>query len=663
MKGLDVNEGRIPDDPSPDDVKGLLPSGLEPITFKDLDKPITSSGIIQTVEKLGMSYTEQPLVIYRQNKQGVPRRIDNVDMVAGYPQYGQGQEGVANLTSMASQLTQFRDEFMAEASSNEILFGMEEEDFKKISILRPRLPGRHLQPPISLDFQHKVIPEDFKILLSRVIKRYVSANTYLKTGKAAILDGTDAKDTSLGTPTFYTGDAYHAARVATMQCAPVPDYNRPSVEYISALENFGASIFPEPSMVYASYLSFRQGATNKDLPLFKFNGLGFEARRTAKSLYTRQRAVWAAPFYLNVLLTPLVLRMKSSRQNILGMWHDPQSEAKYIPRLQKQGKKSIEVDYSSYDTTISNDLMVYVYSELAAQGYSPWESSLMAQLTQLQGAITPSFTGATDTVSYFKGQVTLMSGLLTTSELGSIVSISIVLYCLSKQQPQLVEQWLNGSFVILVQSDDVLFTTDADIDVERFAESASKLGITAKVKFGSTFLKRFLPVGSFNKIAKPMSRNVQQTFGNEDDYSGKPDAILRLALASRTYGLDGHPMFTKFFPKLFDIYQAHFSYVRDIDDPEQWRKGICHLTDADVRAIEQYAITTSGDSVMTNLLERAAFDPSAANVINFLKARGLDLAFLLADQVTARREYTEALFSQPTPESMDTMLSFARWNQ
>lgn len=663
MKGLDVNEGRIPDDPTPDDVKGLIPSGLDPITFADLEKPITSTGIIQLVEKLGMAYTEQPLVIYRQNKQGVPRRVDNLDMVAGYPQYGQGAEGVENLKSMTSQIKTFRDEFMEAASHNEILFGMEEEDFKKISILRPRLPGRHLQPPISLDFQHRVIPEDFKILLARVVKRYVAANTYLKTGKAAILEGTDAKDTSLGSPTFYTGDAYHAARVATMQCVPPPDYSRTPAEYIEALENFGASMFPEPSMVYASYLSFRQGATNKDLPLFKFDGLGFEARRTAKGLYTRQRAVWAAPFYLNVLLTPLVLRMKSSRKNILGMWHDPQSEAKYIPKLQKQGKVAIEVDYSSYDTTISNDLMVYVYSELAAQGYSPWESSLMAQLTQLQGAITPSFTGATDTVSYFKGQVTLMSGLLTTSELGSIISISIVLYCLSKQQPQLVEQWLAGSFIILVQSDDVLFTTNANIDVEKFAESAAKLGITAKVKYGSTFLKRFLPVGTFNKLAKPMARNVQQSIGNEDDYSGKPEAILRLGLASRTFGLDGHPLFKKFFPQLFDIYASHFAFVRNVDDPEQWKQGVCRLTDADIRAIEQYAVTTAGDSIMTNLLERAAFDPSAANVINFLKERGLDLDFLIADQVAARREYTEALFSQPTPTSMDSMLSLARWNQ
>lgn len=73
MKGLDINEGRIPDDPYEDDVKGLIPSGLSPIEFEKLDKPISSFSIIDTVEKLGMSYTEQTLVIYRRNKQGVPR--------------------------------------------------------------------------------------------------------------------------------------------------------------------------------------------------------------------------------------------------------------------------------------------------------------------------------------------------------------------------------------------------------------------------------------------------------------------------------------------------------------------------------------------------------------------------------------------------------------
>lgn len=662
MKGIDRSAGRIPSNPKPSDLVNILPCGLDPIKIEALPKPISSDAIIDQVQKLGMSYSELGLHLFKDSKFGKTRALNNEDMITGYPQYGTGQEGVNNLSQVMSDAKSFRDDFYAALQPHEVLHDMEDEDLKKISILRPVLLGRHLQPPISLDFKHIRLPEDFKSLLKKVIRRYASSSAYTKTGRAAIYEGTDAKETALGSPSFYVGEQYHAARLATMECMPVPDYSKPSIQYIADLERFGGMFLPDPSIIYASYLSYRQGATNKPAPLFTHNGFGYSATHQAYSLYTRQRAVWAAPFYLNVLLTPLVLRMKSSRQHILGMWHDPQSEAKYIPKLQAQGKTSIEVDYSSYDSTISNELMHTVYSELAAIGYSPWESSLMAQLTLQQGAITPSFQGTTESVSYFQGQVTLMSGLLTTSELGSIISITIILYCISKQHPHIVEEWLSGKFIILVQSDDVLFTTDLKFDLDEFSSTAAKLGITAKIKFGSTFLKRFLPVGTITKLAKPMSRNLQQTIGNEDTYDGKPDAILRLGLAARTTGLNGHPLFSKFFPRLFEIYESHFDYVRSISTKKEWLRGECSLNDGDVRAIQQYAESAAGNGLLTNLLERAAFDPSAAIVVNYLKARGLDISFLAADQVAARRAYTDALFTSAKSDSLTQLMSFARWN-
>lgn len=662
MKGLDKFEGLIPFDPSLSDLQGVLPIGLHPFKISKLDKPVTSESIIATVQRFGMSHSEIPLRLFRETKFGKPARKDNLDMITGYPFYGQGTDGVKNLIKMMEDISSFVEDFKTALKPHPELADMEMEDLKKITIQRRSMPGRHLQPPISLDFKQVVFPEDFKALLKRVVSHYVSSSTYLKTGKAAIYDGTDAKDTALGSPTFYVGEAYHAARVATCAAMPVPDYSMPPTTYIERLETMSSTIFPDPSLVYASYLSFRSGATNKAMPLFKPTGLGFIAQSTVESLYPRQRAVWAAPFYLNVLLTPLVLRMKSSRQHILGMWHDPQSEAKYIPLLQKQGKTSVEVDYSGYDTTIANELMYMVYSELAKQNYAPWESSLMAELTLRQGAITPSFYDTTESVSYFKGQVTLMSGLLPTSELGSIISRSIVLYCLSKQFPQIVEQAFSGKFVILIQSDDVLFTTNEKIDLDRFTADAAKLGITAKIKFGSTFLKRFLPLGPVPKLTKPFSRVIQQTIGNEDTYDGKPNAILRLGLAARMINLKHHPLFSKFWPRLFGIFEEHFEFVREIENKKDWLAGDPILTSGDIRAIQQYAETAGGSDTLTNILERAAFDPSAATVVEFLKSKGLDISFLEADQVTARKAYTDAFFSAPKTDSLQTLLSFARWN-
>lgn len=662
-KGLDRSEGLIPYDPSPSDLKGVMSIGLDRISIEKLDKPITSQSIIDTVSKFGMNYSEVGLHLFRDSKFGKPARKDNLDLLTGYPFYGQGAEGLTNLNSVLSELSSFRDDFMgAMESQNPVMYDMENEDFKKFNIQRRTFPGRHLQPPISLDFKSVVFPEDFWALHKRVIQHYVSASTYFKTGRDAILDGTDAKDTALGSPTFYAGDAYHAARLATLSAYPVPDYSLPPEAYVDKLEHFASTFLPDPSLIYASYLSYRFGATNKAVPLFEPTGLGFQASSTAKFLYPRMRAVWAAAFPLNVIATPLVLRMKSSRQNILGMWHDPQKQSLYIPALQKQGKIAVEIDYSGYDTTISNELMYRTYDELRRAGYAPWEAGFMAELTLRQGAITPSFLGVTDSVSYFRGNVTLMSGLLPTSELGSIISRTIVLYCLGKQRPDLVEAAFKGKFIMAIQSDDVLFTIDKELDIAAFTESAARLGITAKVKLGSTFLKHFLPVGTVTKRAKPFSRNAQQTLGNEDSYDGKPNAISRLGLAARLVGLNGHPLFSRFWPRLFDIYEQHFDYVKEISDKKAWLAGEPTLDHGDLRAIQQYAETASGNSVMTNLVERAAYDPSAAIVVNFLTSKGLPLEFLEADQVSARREYTQALFSHPNEEALHTMLSFARWN-
>jgi len=662
-KGLDKGAGLIPTNPTLSDLNGVMSVELDNIKLAKLAAPVTSQGIIDTVAKFGMTYSEIGIKLFRETKFGKPARKDNLELIDGYPFYGQGEPGLSNLRQVLSDISSFKDDFMSDMEkSNAVMFDMEDEDFSKFNIQRRTYPGRHLMPPISLDFQAVNYPVDFVQMLSRVVDHYVKANAYQKTGRAAILDGTDAKDTALGSPTFYAGDNFHAARLATLSAMPVPDYSVPAASYLDKLEQFAGTFFPDPSLIYASYLSYRYGATKKPIPLFSHTGLGYSADKTAEFLYPRMRAVWAAPFPINVIATPLVLRMKSSRQNILGMWHDPANQAVYIPKLQSQGKKSYEIDYSGYDTTISNELMYMVYDMLAKKGYAPWEADFMAELTLRQGAITPSFLGVTDSVSYFRHNVTLMSGLLPTSELGSIISRTIVLYCLSKQHPDLVERAFSGNFVILVQSDDVLFTTDKDIDIDQFKASAAKLGIIAKVKAGSTFLKHFLPVGTVSKRSKPFSRNVQQTCGNEDNGNGKPNAIHKLGLGARLIGLNGHPLFSKYWPRLFGIYEAHFDYVKEIEHKKEWLQGTPMLTHGDIRAIQQYAESTSGDSVMTNLLERAAFDPSAAAVIAFLKEKGLALDFLEADQIRARSEYTKALFTPPGPDDLFNLLSFARWN-
>lgn len=651
------NENTIPHSfATPPD--GLIPVTLDPIKITKLAKPMTSSDIITTVGKLGMGYKEIPLPLFRESKFGKPRRRDNLDLINGYPQYGVGEPGLNNLKSMRASVAAQRTSLMS--AMPDYLVDAEDEDFKKLSILRTTYYGRHLQPPIALNLKQVGHPADLDTMLVRVCKHYAGKATYTKSGREAILDGTDAKDTALGPPSFSAGEDYHARRLITMKCTPVPDYSATPYDYFQRILAWGSSLFAVPEVVYSSYLSFRQGATAKTTPLWQMAGFGFQADYESTALYTRQRAVWAAPFWLNVILTPLVLRFKSSRRAILGMWHDPESQAKYIPKLQAQGSRSIEVDYSAYDTTIRNSLMVRTYMILADMGYSSWEAELMALITQESSAITPSFVGDPGAVAIFSQKAGLMSGILPTSELGSILSITFVLTALQRQRPDLVDKWFTGEHIILVQSDDVLTTVSGDLDLELFARAFESFGITAKVKDGPTFLKVFLPVGKVKTIAKPFSRNIQQTFGNEDSYEGKPPAILRLALAARCNLIQGHPLFKTHFPSVLDMYADHFDYCKEVDR-ENWLKGDFTVSQTDLRAVEQYAHSVGGSEALINILERAKFDPSAASILRYLTAQGLDLSFLEADQVTARREYTHALFETPTNADHQQLLEICRW--
>jgi len=645
------------------EVSGLIPSLVYGTKMTKLESPLTTDGIINQARRNGLDYNEVSLSLFRETKFGKARRKDNSDMISGYPQYGVGSKGISNLRSAVSFLKDFGSTFMDDVSEKSpVLADMENEDFKKLSILRPVFWGRHYQPPISPTFKRVIFPEPFLAIAKQVIKRYAQAATYTKSGRSAILDGTDAKATALGSPSFQADDVlYHQYRRLTLKAIPPPDYSRPPGEYLSNVLNFASSMFHIPEFIISSYLSYRQGATNKPIPLWFPSGFGGRAEYEATGIYTRQRAVWAAPFWLNVLVTPLVLRMKSSRKAILGMWHEPALQARYIPFLQKQGSKSYEIDYSGYDTTISNELLAWFYEQLAQAGFATWESELMAQVTRMSGAITPSFTNTTDAVSFFNGNVTLMSGLLTTSEIGSIISISLVLYALSRQDESFLKRWLNGSFVILVQSDDVLFTTDVDIDIERFSADLAKCGITAKMKEGSTFLKRFLPVGHIKKLSRPISRISQQTFGNEDRYDGKIDAILRLALSARCDGVQNHPYFNKYWPTLLEGMRSHFDYIKDLDW-DSWIKGKFVISPRDLKAIQEYATSLKGAIDLTSLIERAKFDPSAQAMLDHLLAFGIDLSSLITDQIKARAEYVSDLFSTPTQDDIRKLLAICKWN-
>jgi len=646
--------------PTADQLKQLIPVGLGPIKVTSI-KPISTSDILAKLRNKGMLVKELAFPLFRSSKSGKPPRLDNEDLVVGWPQYGTGAAGVESLVSTWSDTKSLASDLSKALKPLELFDSMESDDLEKLTILRRTPVGQNIQTPMDPDQPNVVFPKDFVVILKQVIKKAASVTSYRKVGQSGILDGIDAKDTALGSPTFYAGEAYHAARLATLAAVPVPDYKLAPDKYLDALEHWAGAFMPDPSLVYASYLSYRFGPTTKPTPLW-VPGIGqYSATHEATSLYPRRRAVWAAAQYINVILTPLVLALKSSRKNIPGLWHDPMSQSSYISKMQKQGSNAYEVDYSSYDLTLQNRLLVFIFDELADNGVAPWEARFCARLLERMGAIVPSFSGANQTVTYFQHMVTLLSGLLPTSESGSLISTALVLFGLSRQIPDITSKWLSGSWVMALQSDDVTFALNIAVDKERFKETLSEVGIKAKIKDGSTFLKRILPIGQVKVGTKMFSRNLQQTVANEDSYDGKPTAILRLGLAARCDGLQTHPLFSKFFPRMFDMYREHFDYVKEIEKPQQWLRGSFELNKLDMRSIEAYATGLAGSTYLSNLLERSSYDPAAAALISFLTSHGQKIDFLEADQRKARAAYTQALFSPPSSRATQDMLVFARW--
>ena len=652
---------------TPNYLSSLIPVTVrEPIYLTRLSEPMTATQLIDMAKKKGMNVNEVPLRLFPPSKMGKPRRLDNTDLVSGYPFYGQGLKAVQNLVQARSSLQLLATFTMERLEGlNATLADMDFEDMRKLSVLRTTYFGRHLKPPISPDTQtNQVYPPDFLEILEKVLTLYSRAAPHVPPPVEAMLEGTDAVGTALGAPTF-AGDEqlYHIYRVMTMAALPVPDFNRDGAEWLDAVEQMFAPIMGDGRYAYAAYLSYRQGAKVADIPLWTPSGSGFTASYTSKGMYSFMRGVYPGAYFINVALTGLYKWMNGARNNMIGMSHSPEKASVYLPLLQSQGKNPWEGDFSNYDMTITSKLMITMCDILIRRKIRIWESTLLRAYLERIVVLTPSFHGNPDTATSFDNFVTLLSGVLLTSEIGSVLSLALNLYAINRQDRSWVEAYFANKKVMLIQSDDAAFTTSFPLKQEQYAADMLELGIVIKLKPGSTFLKKILPLlpGIFDgkKETKPFSRIYQQTYGNEDNYDGKPDAIFRLGLSARCDGIQNHPLFSSVWPKVIDWLWDHYPYTRTLDRA-QWLKGRFPLAEGDDAAILAYA-SKAGRHYMINLMERAAYDPSAAAVLAQLSALDLPLGQYRADQIRDRREVVNALMTPPTSKSFNDLLTICKW--
>jgi len=664
-------------------VPHLIPVAISPVSVNKIDRE-TSTSMLQVAQQIGFNVQHFELQMYGRSKQGRERLLSGSDVLANFGSlYGQAnlplEQRKSKLLETRSDLINFvkliKDK--AEKFSDPVKLD-EWDDADRLTIQRTQYYGRFLQLPASSDLINLSYPRRFIDIINIVTKHYIERTEKMMPPRSTAMSLiTDAVETSVGGPSFASaginefGYGYHEKRMITLFDGPVPRYDIDPVDYLDMAYKWGENLgLPDPSMTFASALSYRQGAKgHKPQKLWYHNGSEFVADYEGMSFESNQRLVYPASHFFNVILTPAVHQMKTFRKGKLGMYHTPELCTEYINRLNSQGQVSYESDFSSFDTTISNQIMKYIVSQLAfhSRKYS-WEYQLFQHYLDTTGVIFPNFlTNETSYVTYFSGAVSLLSGILPTSEIGSIVSVCANLYALEKQLPNVLNDWLNNKFIILVQSDDVLFTLPAKIDEESFAASMKELSLTAKLKEGNMFLKKLLPVGTLQRYAGKFpvagvplwSRQGQQTFFNENDLDGKPECIMRLALLSRAEGLNKHPMYDKDLNDYWISVLSKFDMFKPVLN--NLYSGVLSLSQEDKDNVIKYSSGLEGMAWLSKIASRAESDPKAKEMMLEMARLGFDLTKFEDTALSQRRAYLQALYTEPNTVSHENMLKILSW--
>lgn len=685
----DASTGEFPrvDNRNPEAyIDKLIPVAMSPISVKKLSKNErgSSQNLLELARMIGFEIQQLDFPIYGRNKQGKMRFLSNSELVQGYPMYGKSSENVIERLKREVRTMSMLKEFTKLLKSKAAEFSepvkMDEwDDADRLTIQRTQYLGRFLNPPASSDLIGLKYPRRIFEILEIVCKHYIDLTESLLPNRVDVMTLiTDAKETAIGAPSYASAGeddlkrGYHEKRLITLADMPVPDYSIDPGDYLDDLYLWGEQLgMPDGSLALASAISYRQGAKgHKPQKLWYFNGHEYVADYEAMSWESNQRLVYPAPHCFNVLITPIVYQMKLARMTKLGMYHRPEYVVRYINQLNKQGLVSYESDFSSFDTTISSTLLQFVFRTLAKYAKKfAWEYGLFADYLQTTGVVAPSYlTDDPTQVTYFKGAASLLSGILPTSESGSIVSIAAQLYALEKQIPDIVNQWLSGKFVCLVQSDDVLFTLPKKINEENFSDAMHELGLTAKLKEGNMFLKKLLPVGTLSSYSSKFplggvplwSRQPQQTFFNEHSYEGKPDAIVRLALLSRAEGLNKHPMFDSQLDKAWKDILVQHDIFKDVI-PHLY-DGVLSLNDEDKQAVLEYSTSDEGMAWVSQIYNRAESDPKAKQTLLELSKIGFNLDEYDDTAVSQRRSYLKALYTHPNADSRAMLTQISAWN-
>lgn len=627
----------------------------------------TSWDVVSELEKKNTQVEDIPFRYYRSaTYDGVNRSLDNSDWLKGKtPLYTTKEEADLIRQGVRALAQRMIDRYDRPEAG--LLGSMEMEDLPKITAQQWKPCGWFLASPIT----DAEVPElsDYalgfvKRITSFYGKKLRSLGLPSDIYELIALDD-DPPDTMTGAPTFASGDRSHEARIAILSAIPSPTDASPE-EWIAAVMALGQQCgFPE-RVFYSPVVSTRMGPLKKPVTLWTRTDGGYVAQWEAVGAYNRTRFVFPAPYYINFLLSPLYVQMSGVRKHTLGLWHDPEHQSQYIERLRKQGTKAWSIDFSGMDTGMFKHIVLAFMRGLRDAGFQQWACDMFIKLYPQMGITFPHYGGDPNMSSMVWGDATpWCSGFKLTSEMDTIYGMTVLLSCLERQRPGITERWMKGDWVFLELGDDIMFTTDFDIDPEQLANDALTLwGAKLKIIHDAMFLKWFIPVvPEIPKLSRSFARFLQQTFYNEDRYSGveggdRPDAIMRLSLQARLIGLKNHPHFDVWWPEAYELV-SRLAYVRSASAEYRaaLKAGDAVLDKDDEMAILAYA--QRQPSYFLGLRARASYEPSAAAALRLMTNQGMDLNM---DPVAAqiRAVYIQALKAKPNSASVQNLLDFTR---
>uniref|UniRef100_A0A2V0RKS5 RdRp n=1 Tax=viral metagenome TaxID=1070528 RepID=A0A2V0RKS5_9ZZZZ len=322
---------------------------------------------------------------------------------------------------------------------------------------------------------------------------------------------------------------------------------------------------------FAATMFSRTGPNRK--PITEWNVTSGRAIDTTEFYYCRRRAVFGLPTWINVVLRPMAIKMKSIIYGVHAHFHTTPERIAW-----KSGSLTMmSDDISGFDLSVS-----YWHQEILAKWYSKFSSPYLARCYEeliTLPIIAPPIGGMKSTragdkliVNAFhtaellptKG-ITKSGSVLTTID-GTVINFARCLYAASrawsacshldfkKGIDYVISKLRSSDLELYIQGDDVLWAGDGldDFDHDAYVQASADFGFKCALSPDPIFLMQV--VDRKNKRSYGLlSRFLQNTMFRERP---KFDPIIeRLSLATRvekTLGFPGiRPVLNDLFNPLF----------------------------------------------------------------------------------------------------------------